>query len=156
ARAFVVGDLLRSSVRAMRDSPGAKRQKGLGKKPRTVWSLVTPDTSETPSKAHWLQNLPFHVGRVAITEAEVSQSVWRIKLRCETRWQLMVMRRRIRKCIFCTTLPSKEEARAMSNEATKRESKIPLVRVTNGAVVPGSPYADIVHSSAGRNWSNLV
>jgi hypothetical protein len=38
----------------------------------------------------------------------------------------------------------------------KQASNIPLVKVTNGNVLPASPYANIVLSSADRNWSNLV
>ena len=38
----------------------------------------------------------------------------------------------------------------------KQPSNIPLVRTTNGEVLPGNPFSRVVLSSVGTNWRNLI
>src|SRR5690242_7645306 len=41
-------------------------------------------------------------------------------------------------------------------EALNQESRIPLLRATNGEALPGNPLSRVVVSSTGTNWHNLI
>jgi hypothetical protein len=52
--------------------------------------------------------------------------------------------------------PLRDAVKRGDDVVMKQPSNIPLVRVTNGDVLPGNPFTRIVFSSADRNRSNLV